>query len=125
MPKLEPYLSLPLGYGAISQPCTFTIIELDASTRSVWGSVSCSAWDNLDEAGTCALGPSYFFFENCPGQVSETATEGLGGTGGEGGTDGEACTVGEGGRGGTQPDPDTADASIAELDAGSDAGDGG
>ncbi len=45
--------------------CSYTAFEVDDETRSVWGTLSCEELTSLDDTDTCALGPSYFFFENC------------------------------------------------------------
>lgn len=46
-------------------PCRYTVIEADAITRSIWGSIECGIFGPNDGSDQCALGPSYFFFENC------------------------------------------------------------
>ena len=57
---------LPGGYGSDpSDPCMFTPIELDTATRSVWARFTCGIFDAQDSTDVCAVGPSYFFFENC------------------------------------------------------------
>jgi hypothetical protein len=52
-----------LDYGGV---CNFSVIKLDPTTRSVWGSFTC---DSLKQASTtptpCAVSTSYFYFENC------------------------------------------------------------
>jgi hypothetical protein len=57
---------LPAQYGGGA--CIYTLLELDTTTRSVWGQVTCDTFETLDTpdaTDVCALGPSYFFFENC------------------------------------------------------------
>ena len=53
---------LPDQYGGT---CTCTAIEIDEATRSVWGEVQCDEFNTFDDSDHCAVGPSYFFFENC------------------------------------------------------------
>lgn len=55
---------LPDQYGG-GGTCEYTAFEVDDETRSVWGTLSCEELTSLDDTDTCALGPSYFFFENC------------------------------------------------------------
>lgn len=51
--------------------CSFTVIQLDPATRSVWGSFTCASLDKFAADGAtqvptqCTVGPSYFYFENC------------------------------------------------------------
>ena len=44
--------------------CSFSPVNVDASFQNVWGTVSCEMLTG-DAQDVCALGPSYFFFENC------------------------------------------------------------
>jgi hypothetical protein len=46
--------------------CMFTPIEMDADARNIWGTFSCDTFTGSVAKDSCALGPSYFFFENCP-----------------------------------------------------------
>jgi len=45
--------------------CTFKAIEVDNAARSIWAGFSCDSFVPFEGADACALGPSYFFFENC------------------------------------------------------------
>ena len=51
--------------------CSFTVIQLDPATRSVWGSFTCASLDKFASDGAtqvptqCTVGPSYFYFQNC------------------------------------------------------------
>jgi len=56
---------LPAQYGSFSEPCTVTPIEVDETTRSVWGEFSCPSIGPEEGDDSCEVGPSYFFFENC------------------------------------------------------------
>jgi hypothetical protein len=57
---------LPGGYGSsASDPCMFTPIEVDTATRSVWARFTCGTFAAQDSTDVCAVGTSYFFFENC------------------------------------------------------------
>jgi hypothetical protein len=59
---------LPSQYGSSpDDPCMYSMIELDPTTGSVWGEFTCGILDDSDEMDICAVGPSYFFFENCTG----------------------------------------------------------
>jgi len=53
---------LPAPYHA---PCTFTPIEVDGVTHSLWVSFTCDTFEPFDAADPCAVGPSYYYFENC------------------------------------------------------------
>jgi len=50
------------GYTAT---CTFSVIQLDPTTRSVWGSFSCDSLSDFTNPTGCTVAPSYFFFDNC------------------------------------------------------------
>ena len=57
---------LPSQYGSSpDDPCMYSMIELDATSGSVWGRFTCGILDDSDEMDLCAVGPSYFFIENC------------------------------------------------------------
>jgi hypothetical protein len=51
-------------YGGL---CTFTAIEVDEETRSIWGRVSCEGLETTgeDQSETCVLSEGHYFFENC------------------------------------------------------------
>ncbi len=58
---------LPEQYGSSpTSPCEYAVLEVDETTRSVWGEISCATIDNETQTSLCSLGPSYFYFENCP-----------------------------------------------------------
>lgn len=50
------------GYSAT---CTFSVIQVDPATRSVWGSFTCDSLTDFSKPTGCTVGPSYFFFEHC------------------------------------------------------------
>jgi hypothetical protein len=54
----------PNEYGG---QCSFKPIDVDETTRSVWGEFTCAALSAVEaaEPSPCAIGPSYYFFENC------------------------------------------------------------
>jgi len=45
--------------------CTYNAIEVNNTARSIWGSLTCDSFVPFEGENPCALGPSYFFFENC------------------------------------------------------------
>jgi hypothetical protein len=47
--------------------CDFQLIEIDETTRSVWGEFTCDEITAVEapEPKPCSVGPSYFYFENC------------------------------------------------------------
>jgi hypothetical protein len=51
--------------GTPDDNCTQRIIELDPESHSIWGEISCPSFQTLDESDTCAIGTSYYAFENC------------------------------------------------------------
>jgi hypothetical protein len=55
---------LPNAEGYTSQ-CMFSIIEVDPSTRSVWGSFTCDSLTDFTDPTGCSVAPSYFFFDHC------------------------------------------------------------
>ncbi|HVU02869.1 MAG TPA: hypothetical protein VHE30_14010, partial [Polyangiaceae bacterium] len=58
--------ALPASYGSTAEgPCHYDVISMDATTRSVWGSVRCDTFSTSDGSDTCILAYSYFYFENC------------------------------------------------------------
>jgi hypothetical protein len=61
--------SLPDAYGSSpDDPCVYSPIEVDEATNTIWGEFSCGILVNFDGDDSCELGPSYFYFENCPDQ---------------------------------------------------------
>lgn len=56
---------LPGSYGAPVAGCTFTVIEIDAVSKSVWGKLTCPTLEDTDSGNSCALAESFFAFENC------------------------------------------------------------
>lgn len=59
--------SLPEQYGSsANRLCVYSVLEADETTHTVWGEISCETIDNEAEDSLCSLGPSYFYFENCP-----------------------------------------------------------
>jgi hypothetical protein len=57
---------LPEEYRAPLDSCTLTAIDIDPTTRSVWSEIKCPTFQSRDSEDICEIGPSYFFFENCP-----------------------------------------------------------
>lgn len=61
--------SLVLNGGDLSDQyngsCMITVLEMNEMSRSIWGSFTCDTLTSFDDSDTCAVGPSYFFFENC------------------------------------------------------------
>lgn len=57
---------LPAQYGAPIESCTLTPIEIDRETNSIWGEIQCPTFESLDSDDVCEIGPSYFYFRNCP-----------------------------------------------------------
>jgi hypothetical protein len=55
----------PEQYANRSSPCSFTPIEVDEASRSVWGEFACTSFATEDESDSCAVDTSYYFFENC------------------------------------------------------------
>jgi hypothetical protein len=55
----------PEQYANRSSPCSFTPIEVDEGSRSVWGEFACTSFATEDESDSCAVDTSYYFFENC------------------------------------------------------------
>lgn len=53
-------------YGARTNSCTLTAIDIDHASRSIWGEIRCPTLGSLEDDSVCELAPSYFFFENCP-----------------------------------------------------------
>lgn len=41
-------------------------LDIDTSTRSVWGEIECPQFESIDGQSVCEIGPSYYYFENCP-----------------------------------------------------------
>ncbi len=59
--------NLPEQYGEdATNPCVYSILEADEATHTLWGEFSCGTLDNETNVTACSLGPSYFYFENCP-----------------------------------------------------------
>ncbi len=56
---------LPSADGYESASCTFSVIQLDPATRSVWGSFTCDSLTDYTNPTGCTVAPSYFFFDNC------------------------------------------------------------
>jgi hypothetical protein len=68
--KLEPadstgsvVLTLPGGVN-YHGTCSFSAIHVDVDYKNVWGSMTCETLTG-EANDVCAMGPSYFFFENC------------------------------------------------------------
>jgi len=60
---------LPDSYGSSPEdPCVYSPIEVDEATNTIWGEFSCGILAAFNENDRCVLGPSYFYFENCPDQ---------------------------------------------------------
>ncbi len=58
--------SLPEPYGSSGEdPCVFSVIQVDEGSNTIWGQVSCGILENELGTDRCALGTSYFYFENC------------------------------------------------------------
>lgn len=52
-----------VSYGGL---CVFTNFEVDETTRSIWGSVTCSTLGIVGEdTEPCVLADGYYWFENC------------------------------------------------------------
>jgi hypothetical protein len=61
---LEPGFSGGLG-ATENAGCQATFIDFNATTKSVWASSTCNALTAFGSGDTCAVGVSYFYFDNC------------------------------------------------------------
>jgi hypothetical protein len=57
-------VQLPVDQNYMGE-CMFTPIEVDETAHSVWGGFSCDSFVPFEGQDPCAIGESYFFFENC------------------------------------------------------------
>lgn len=57
-------VQLPVDQNYMGE-CMFTPIEVGDTAHSIWGGFSCDSFVPFQGDDPCALGESYFFFENC------------------------------------------------------------